>query len=95
MIAPVEFSKQKDDIVITGIGVITPVATGITQFTTTLQTGKTNYSVLELDHTGQKFQFPVAQTDNFSFQGRVAEIDLDTVIINKAIRLRNISSGFA
>lgn len=80
---------------ITGIGVITPIGTGIDQFAVALRNGKTNFSILELTHADQLFSFPGAFVNNFYLNEQLRNLELPVEIINKVKKLRNISQSTA
>ena len=81
----------KNNIEVTGMGVIAPTAIGLDQFETALKNGKTNFSTIEFELGNRKFRFPVARVDNFNFHERITEINLNEEVFLKVKRLRNIS----
>lgn len=77
---------------ITGMGVVTPVATGIIPFTAALQAGSSHFSILEVEHQEQQLQFPVAAAP-FALQEQIAGLGVTDEMIKKIKRLRNISTS--
>jgi malonyl-ACP decarboxylase len=88
-------SSSKNRIEVTGMGVITPIGIGLHQFTDGLKEGKTNFSLAEFEHNDQHFKFPIGKVNDFNFQEKMTEINLNEGIINKAKKLRNISVSAA
>lgn len=77
------------------MGIITPIGTGVNQFTTALQRGETNFSILEITHVDQLFIFPAALVNDFDLRELVSTINQDTKLTEKVKRLRNISQSTA
>lgn len=80
---------------VTGMGVITPIATGTAQFSSALAEGKTNFSSIDISHGSQQFRFAVARADQFDLQKQVAGLPLEEELTGRAKRLRNISASAA
>lgn len=88
-------NTAKENIQVTGMGVITPIGMGLQQFTTGLKNGKTNFSTTTFEREDHVFKFPVGSVDNFNFKELVATLNLNEEIITKAKRLRHISTSTA
>jgi malonyl-ACP decarboxylase len=86
-------SKRK--IQVTGTGVVTPIGIGIGQYSESLKSGNTNFSLLEFENGDQPLIFPVAKVDNFNLYEKVSELSLNETLIQKVKRLRNISTSTA
>ncbi|WP_161964265.1 beta-ketoacyl synthase N-terminal-like domain-containing protein [Chitinophaga flava] len=76
-----------------GLGVITPTGIGLPQFTAALKEGRTNFSDITFEYSDQVLRFPVGKASDFDFQTLVAAINLDSRVIDKAKRMRNISAS--
>ncbi|HVI45324.1 MAG TPA: beta-ketoacyl synthase N-terminal-like domain-containing protein [Chitinophaga sp.] len=86
-------SVSKHEIKVTGLGVITPTGAGQHQFTAALKEGKTNFSAITIAYSDQELRFPLGKAADFDFQSSVAAINLDSSVIDKAKRMRNISAS--
>ncbi len=84
-------SALNDNVVVTGMGIVSPIGIGISQFATALKEGKTNFSVIEFVQTDQTFKFPVSKVENFDFKELLAQLQCKPEVIHQAKRLRNIS----
>lgn len=78
---------------VTGMGIITPIGTGLQQFASALQDGRTNFSAITMERGGKSFDFPIAKVENFDFKSAIAGVDLSQEIVNRAKRVRNISQS--
>lgn len=76
---------------ITGLGVISPIAIGVSEFTDALKHGKTNFSAITFEHSGALYKYPIGKVNEFLFKDELDLIKLDPQIIKRATRLRNIS----
>lgn len=85
--------SARSNIVVTGMGIISPIGTGVQPFTDGLRQGRTNFSTINIDRGGKSFQFPIAKVDDFDFKSAISGIGLPEEIINKAKRLRNVSQS--
>lgn len=86
-------NEKRTNVAVTGLGVITPIGIGQTQFASGLKKGTTNFSIMELEQSGTRFNYPIARTDNFNLSELVANLNINEDIIEKVKRLRNISTG--
>ncbi len=83
--------KSSEEIRITGTGVLTPIGIGVSSFSEALRQGGTNFSTLSLNNGDTEFIYPVSLIDGFDFKEQVENINLESSLINKAKKLRNIS----
>ncbi|MEM0939178.1 MAG: beta-ketoacyl synthase N-terminal-like domain-containing protein [Bacteroidota bacterium] len=80
-------------IVITGMGVLSPIGTGIAPFTQALKRGDTNFSTIEIAHSNQQFDFPGAMLPDFEYKKEVEKLLPDGALRKKAVRLRHLSTA--
>jgi malonyl-ACP decarboxylase len=83
--------STQGNIVVTGMGIITPIGIGLKQFTQGLREGCANFSTIAMERGGKLFHFPVARVNGFDFKEAVAGIGIDGNVLNRARRLRNVS----
>ncbi|WP_136667785.1 beta-ketoacyl synthase N-terminal-like domain-containing protein [Flavobacterium sp. H122] len=85
--------RLETSVKVTGMGVVTPIGIGLSQFTSGLKKGTTNFSRMEFNHSRSSFSFPVAKVNDFNLSGLIGEINVNERIIEKTKRLRNISAS--
>jgi malonyl-ACP decarboxylase len=85
--------NPKKNVLVTGMGVITPIGIGLEPFTRALKEGKTNFSIGEWEHGGRSFHFPIAKVDGFDFRNSVREINAGDDVLGRAKRLRHVSQS--
>ncbi len=79
--------------VATGMGVISPIGVGVANFGSALKKGVNNFSYLELEHEDRRFTYPVGKVLDFNPKTYMATLPLDEGIIQKARRIRNLSTS--
>lgn len=84
-----------NEVLITGLGIVTPIGTGREPFTAALKEGKSNFSVTEWEQEGQGFRFPLGKVDAFSLPALAPTLALEPALITAARRLRNLSQSSA
>lgn len=84
-------SSSENIVVVTGMGVITPIGISVPSFSKGLREGNTNFSKISLEKEGALFEYPIAEVRDFNFKAEIAKIGLDETLAIKAKRLRNIS----
>lgn len=85
--------SQQSNTVVTGMGIITPIGTGLQQFTGGLKAGSTNFSAITMERGGRPFHFPAAHVSGFDFKQAIGSIDISQEVLNKAKRLRHTSQS--
>ena len=78
---------------LTGLGVVSPIGIGISNFCAALKKGRSNFSILELSHLEQQYKFPVALVNEFNYKEAITSLVNGTNIAKKAKRIRNLSEG--
>lgn len=79
--------------VATGMGVVSPIGVGIDNFGNALKKGVSNFSYLKLEHEDRRFTYPVGEVSDFNPKTHIATLPLDEGIIQKARRIRNLSTS--
>ena len=80
-------------VVVTGLGVLTPIGVGLTSFIQALRNGKTNFSEVEFEHLGLQYQYPGALINDFEYKSEIEKLPLKDDLKKKAKQLRNLSVG--
>ena len=86
---------EKNKVVVTGMGVLTPVAKGISEFSNALKKGISNFSDIQFEHQSSNYNYPIAKIQDFLFRESLKEMELNAEVLSKATRLRNISHSAA
>src|ERR1044072_6999286 len=84
-----------NEVLVTGLGIVTPIGTGKEQFTAALKEGKSNFLVTEWEQEGQVFRFPLGKVDEFSLPALAPSLALEPELITAARRIRNLSQSSA
>ena len=84
-------SSNKNGIVTTGMGVITPIGIGVPSFSKGLRKGLPSFSKISFEKEGALFEYPITQVQGFNFKEALAKIGLEDELVTKAKRFRNIS----
>ncbi|WP_103865516.1 beta-ketoacyl synthase N-terminal-like domain-containing protein [Aquimarina sp. I32.4] len=85
--------SSKNDVVTTGMGVITPIGIGVPAFSQSLRKGSTNFSKISFKKEGTLFEYPIAQVNDFNFKEEVTKINLEDELLTKVKQFRNISKS--
>lgn len=80
-------------IVVSGVGVVSPIGVGIAQFKEALKAGKSNFSLVALEHLGNTYTYPGALADSFDYKKTIDQLEAPETVKRQAKRLRNISMG--
>lgn len=82
------------NVVVTGMGVVSPIGIGLNEFAIALKEGQSNFSTVEFGQEENVFSFPMGKVNNFNFKNLALKIHgLNDDIIKRAHRLRNISTS--
>ena len=82
-------------VVVTGMGVVTPIGIGVPEFTSSLKNGKSNFSVLEAKLAGRTLRFPTGRNDAIEFEKKIDALNIDTYLKKKVARMRHLSASTA
>ncbi|MEM6734986.1 MAG: beta-ketoacyl synthase N-terminal-like domain-containing protein [Bacteroidota bacterium] len=88
-------NKSADKIAITGMGILSPIGTGIALFSQALKRGDMNFSTIEIVHSDRQFDFPGAMLSDFEYKKEVDKLLPDGVLKKKAVHLRHLSTATA
>ena len=77
---------------VSGYGAATPVGIGSKKLEIALREGKSNFSVVEFDHS-ESLRFPGAMINDFDLKSLLQDLQLPEEFGKKARRFRNISFG--
>ena len=80
-------------IAITGTGVISPIGIGMQDFRESLKLGSANFSLVQLEHQDNAFNYPGAIIESTDIKKRIDQLDLKEELKKQAKRLRNLSTG--
>ncbi|WP_188112073.1 beta-ketoacyl synthase N-terminal-like domain-containing protein [Aquimarina sp. RZ0] len=84
-----------NNIVVTGMGVITPIGIGLDSFSEALRKETANFSTISFEKNAALYKYPIAKIVDFDFRKQIEKINLDSDLINKAKKLRHISKSNA
>ena len=80
-------------VVISGMGIISPIGIGVEQFNKSLALGRTNFSIVELEHLEQTYRYPAALINEFDYKNEINQLPIEETLRKKASRIRNISTS--
>ncbi|KAA1242936.1 beta-ketoacyl synthase N-terminal-like domain-containing protein [Aquimarina sp. RZ0] len=84
---------MEDNVIISGIGAITPLGIGAASFANNLKIGQSNFSKISLEQSNASYQYIIGMAPDFDFKTEVKKLDLPEEVLKKALRLRHLSKS--